>query len=91
MIQPQGGNCSATRWRDADDLCTIFVPAEMFVPVLLAWVEQGSLPTSLRVNRVSLSAFEFIAATAGKPQVLFDGLPTRSPWEEMLKLHRHAR
>lgn len=90
MVQSESDNGGPTRWSDADDRGAIFAPAEMLVPALLARIEQGKRLGGLRVGRVRLSVFEFIAAAAGKPQVFFDGLPAQSVRDEVFNLHCRA-
>jgi hypothetical protein len=59
----------------------------MVRPELCTRVEERHLFVGLWISGLSLSTFEFIAATAGEPQVVFNSRATARQWKNMVNSH----
>ncbi len=69
VIEPQSLNRSAADGGESQDSRAFSVPPEMIRPALSARVVQWLSCLSYRVNRLDLSAFEAVAASASQPKV----------------------
>lgn len=62
--------CTSNRSR-ADNLDSIFMPAEMFIPLLGSWIKERMRLTSFRVDAAHFVTFVPIAERAREPEIAF--------------------
>lgn len=84
VIQLQGEDGRSTARRFPQDAGAVFAPGEMFIPILMAWIEQELAPARFMIDRVSLVGFEIIAQATSDPKIDFVARATLAAWQKVL-------
>jgi hypothetical protein len=69
-IELKAGDRGPTDGCESEDLATVFVPGEMFKPVVLLWVIEAGNRSSDWVKAVRMVIFQIVAALAGDGKVV---------------------
>jgi len=67
-------NGGAPGWRETKDERTVLVPAEMFIPALLAWTKERNHVARARIAGGDFGVLMTVATLAGQREVFSDGL-----------------
>lgn len=69
-IELEPGDCDAPDRGDSDNLATVFIPSEMFQPVVLPGMIQADFCSGDWIKAIGMIIFQIIAALAGNSKVV---------------------
>src|SRR5215813_10798007 len=90
VVELQSQSRRAAHSRLTDDLCSIFAPGEVLVPILRSRIEERHIGACFWINSVNLCALKTVTERTSQPEVFGDRLSAEYKRNDMLDMQPYS-